>query len=119
MIGRALWAAGGIAALSLGAVGVVTPLLPTVPFLLLAAFCFARSSRRLHDWLIGHPVFGPPIRDWQRSGAISPRAKRLATLSIGVAFATSVGLGLKLWVLAVQAAVLAAVLVFIWRRPDA
>lgn len=119
MIARALWAVGGAVALGLGAVGVVTPLLPTVPFLLLAAFCFARSSTRLHGWLLAHPTFGPPIRDWQRSGAISPKAKRLATLSICATFGVSVLLGLKLWVLALQAAVLAAVLVFIWRRPDA
>jgi uncharacterized membrane protein YbaN (DUF454 family) len=119
MIARALWATGGAIALGLGAVGVVTPLLPTVPFLLLAAFCFARSSQRLHDWLLDHRTFGPPIRDWKRSGAISPRAKRLATLSVGVAFGISVLLGLKPWILAAQAAVLAAVLIFIWRRPDA
>ena len=119
MIARALWATGGAVALALGAVGVVTPLLPTVPFPLLAAFCFARSSVRLHDWLLAHPTFGPPIRDWQRSGAISLKAKRLATLSIGVTFAVSVLLGLKPWILAVQAATLAAVLIFIWRRPDA
>ncbi len=119
MIARALWAAGGSAALALGVVGIVTPLLPTVPFLLLAAFCFARSSARLHRWLLGHPKLGPPIRDWQNKGAISPRAKRLATLSIGVTFAVSAVLGLRWWMLAVQALVLTAVLVFIWRRPDA
>ncbi len=119
MIVRALWAAGGAVALALGVVGVVTPLLPTVPFLLLAAFCFARSSGRLHHWLLTHPKLGPPIRDWHQSGAISPKAKRLATLSIGVTFAVSVLLGLTLWVLVVQAVVLTAVLVFIWRRPDA
>lgn len=119
MIVRALWATGGAVALALGVVGVVTPLLPTVPFLLLAAFCFARSSGRLHDWLVTHPTLGPPIRDWQHSGAIRPKAKRLATLSIGVTLVVSVLLGLTLWILAVQAAVLTAVLVFIWRRPDA
>ncbi len=119
MILRTLWAAGGALALTLGAVGIVTPLLPTVPFLLLAAFCFARSSARLHRWLIDHPTLGPPIREWQQSGAINPKAKRLATLSIFITFAASVLLGLKLWVLVVQAVVLGSVLVFIWRRPDA
>ena len=119
MIVRALWAAGGAVALALGVVGIVTPLLPTVPFLLLAAFCFARSSGKLHRLLLTHPKLGPPIRDWQQSGAINPKAKRMATLSIGVAFAVSVLLGLRPWVLAMQALVLAAVLFFIWRRPDA
>lgn len=119
MIIRALWATGGAVALALGVVGVVTPLLPTVPFLLLAAFCFARSSTRLHRWLVEHPKLGPPIRDWQMRGAIGPKAKRLATLSIAAAFGVSVLLGLPLWVLAAQATVLATVLIFIWRRPDA
>ncbi len=119
MIVRALWAAGGALALGLGALGIVTPLLPTVPFLLLAAFCFARSSARLHRWLVDHPTLGPPIREWQHRGAINPKAKRLATVSIAAAFGVSVLLGLPLWVLAAQATVLAAVLVFIWRRPDA
>lgn len=119
MIARTLWAVAGTVALGLGAVGVVTPILPTVPFLLLAAFCFARSSQRLHDWLVAHPTFGPPIRDWQQRGAIGARAKRLATMSIAATFGISLVLRLPLWVLAVQAAILAAVLIFIWRRPDA
>ena len=110
---------GGAVALGLGAVGIVTPLLPTVPFLLLAAFCFARSSQRLHDWLLADPTLGPPIRDWRRSGAINPKAKRLATLSIAAAFGVSLILALPFWVRAVQAAALTAVLIFIWRRPDA
>lgn len=119
MIVRALWATVGSVALALGVVGIVVPLLPTVPFLLLAAFCFARSSRQVHQWLLTHPKLGPPIRDWQQSGAIRPKAKRLATLSIGAAFAVSVLLGLQPWVLALQGLVLCGVLAFIWRRPDA
>ncbi|GIX12282.1 MAG: hypothetical protein KatS3mg118_0241 [Paracoccaceae bacterium] len=116
---RFIWAGFGAAGLALGALGTVLPLLPTVPFLLLAAFCFARSSRRVHDWLVGHRVFGPPIRDWRESGAIGRRAKRLATLSVGAAFALSVALGIGPAILALQALALAGVLVFIWTRPEA
>lgn len=119
MIIRALWAAGGAVALALGAVGVVTPVLPTVPFLLLAAFCFARSSSRLHDWLINHRIFGPPIRNWQAHGAIGPKAKRLTTVSVAAAFSVSVFLGIRPALLLLQAAILIAVLAFIWTRPDA
>jgi uncharacterized protein len=115
---RILWMGLGATSLALGALGVVLPLLPTVPFLLLAAFCFARSSERVHDWLISHPVFGPPIHDWRANGAIGRRAKRLATLSIGAAFGISVALGVPAPVLGLQAAVLACVLLFIWTRPD-
>ncbi len=116
---RAVWLSLGMFALALGVIGIFLPLLPTVPFLLLAAFGFARSSERLHHWLLSHPVFGPPISDWRERGAIGPRAKRLATISILAAFAISLALGLKLWILLTQAAVLTAVLVFIWSRPSA
>ncbi len=115
---RLLWAIGGFAALILGLVGVVLPLLPTVPFLILAAFCFARSSDRLHEWLIAHPRLGPPIRDWRDSGAISLRGKRLATLSIAAVYAISLAMGLRIELLLIQGAVLCAVLVFIWSRPS-
>ena len=100
-------------------VGVVLPLLPTVPFLLLAAFLFARSSERLHNWLLSHPRLGPPIADWQSRGAINPAAKRLATISIVLVFGISLALGLKTTVLVIQAVVLSCVLIFIWTRPNA
>ena len=92
---RYLWAALGILCLILGMVGVVLPLLPTVPFLILAAFLFARSSDRLHNWLLSHPRLGPPIEDWQSRGAINPSAKRLATVSIIAVFGMSLVLGLR------------------------
>lgn len=115
---RLAWFALGATSLALGAVGLVLPLVPTVPFLLLAAFCFARSSERMHRWLITHPTLGPPIVNWQRNGAIGRRAKKLATLSIAVGLLISVALGVRQIVLAIQAAVLLAVLVFIWTRPE-
>lgn len=116
---RGLWLTLGVASLVLGTVGIFVPLLPTVPFLLLAAFGFARSSERLHHWLLSHPRLGPPISDWRERGAIGHRAKRLATVSIIAAFAISLALGLKPWLLAVQAMTLGLVALFIWTRPAA
>jgi len=115
---RIVWAFCGILCVSFGALGVFLPLLPTVPFMLLAAFCFARSSPQLHNWLISHPVFGPPIMDWQERGAISRRAKIAATVSIAAVFSLSLALALRPALLAVQAAVLLGVLGFIWSRPE-
>ena len=115
---RFLWAALGLICVGLGLIGIVLPILPTVPFMLLAAFFFARSSARLHSWLVTHPTFGPPIIDWHERGAINPRVKRIATVSIAAVFAISLALGLKPWLLALQAAILTAVLVFIWSRPN-
>lgn len=68
----------GWVALGLAVLGVVLPLLPTTPFLLLAAACFDRGSPRFHAWLLDHRWFGPPIRDWRERGAIGGKAKALA-----------------------------------------
>jgi uncharacterized membrane protein YbaN (DUF454 family) len=115
---RLMWNAAGFASFGLGAVGAVLPLLPTVPFMLLAAFCFARGSERFHDWLVDHPTFGPAIRDWRAHGAISRRGKFWAVLAISAALAMSLLLGVRPMILGIQAAVMSCVLVFILTRPD-
>ncbi|MEP2531661.1 YbaN family protein [Shimia sp.] len=115
---RFIWASLGILCVGLAAIGVILPLLPTVPFLLLAAFFFARSSERMHNWLLSHPTLGPPIEDWQSRGAIGPAAKRIATVSILLVFGVSLALSLKTTVLIIQAVVLSCVLIFIWTRPS-
>lgn len=114
---RLIYMTAGWAALALGLLGMALPLLPTVPLLLLSAFCFTRSSARLHDWLVHHPRFGPPIRDWREQGAISPAGKRAAMLAIGASLLISLALGLAPHLLAIQAAALAGVGVFILTRP--
>ena len=75
---RAGYAVIGVLALLLGAVGVALPLLPTTPFLILAAFCFARSNPSFERWLLESPTFGSAIRDWRERGAISRKGKRAA-----------------------------------------
>ena len=114
---RVLWLLAGLLALLLGVAGIVLPLLPTVPFLLLAAWCFARSSERLHLWLINHQRLGPPIRDWQQRGAISTGAKRMASISMLAVFVLSVMLGVAPALLLVQALALGGAATFIWTRP--
>lgn len=115
---RLFWAILGVLSLGLGVIGIAVPLLPTVPFILLAAFCFARSSERLHDWLLTHPRFGAIIEDWNRNGAISPRVKRISTVSILAVFSISVLMGLRPLILGIQAVTLGCVAIFIWTRPN-
>lgn len=114
---RFLYLCLGFASVALGAAGVVLPLLPTVPFMLLAAFFFARSSPRLEAWIVEHRRFGPHVRGWRERGAISPSGKRAAL----AAFAISALLGLALlpfpWLLAPLAAALAGGS-WIATRPD-
>ncbi|WP_291860624.1 YbaN family protein [Bradyrhizobium sp.] len=75
---RVVYLAMGCVLVALGAIGAVVPLLPTTIFLIGAAGCFARSSPRLEAWLLGHPMFGRPLRDWRSAGAISRPAKIMA-----------------------------------------
>jgi uncharacterized membrane protein YbaN (DUF454 family) len=115
---RGLWLAAGGLFLGLGLLGVVLPVLPTTPFLLLAAGSFAKSSPRLHGWLLGHPLFGPPIRDWEENGAISRPAKRLAVGSMAAVLVVSLVLGLSWKVLLAQAVLIAVGCAFVLTRPD-
>jgi len=115
---RALWMTLGLLSTACGIAGVVLPLVPTTPFLLLAAFAFARSSPRLHAWLVTHPRLGPPINDWRAHGAIRRRAK-IASIAVMVAMvAISVVASVNSSVIMIQAVVLCAVATFILTRPD-
>src|SRR6185503_12288997 len=80
------WIYNGVGAICVGLafLGVFLPLLPTTPFLLLAAFCFSRGSERMHRWLVEHPTMGPIIVDWNQNRVIRPRVKRLATIMLVV-----------------------------------
>jgi uncharacterized protein len=82
----------GLASVALGMVGVFVPLLPTVPFMILAAFCFAKANPAWERRLVEHPRFGPHIVAWRSRGAISRRGKTMAL----VALAASAVLGLAL-----------------------
>lgn len=85
---RAIYFLIGLLSLALGAVGVILPLLPTVPFMILAAFCFARSSPSLERRIVEHPAMQPHITAWREHGAISKRGKSAAVLAF-VASATA------------------------------
>ncbi len=115
---RALWLCVGVTATGLGLIGVVLPLMPTTVFLILAAFAFARSSPRLHTWLVEHPRFGPPIIDWQTHGSISRNAKTAALSVMALSLVLTWALGFGELVLGVQALILAAVAAFLLSRPS-
>jgi len=115
---RLFWLSVGYVALACGVAGIVLPLVPTTPFLLLAAFSFARSSPALHDWLVTHPRFGPPIHNWHHHGAVSGRAKVAAISVMMLTLAGSAVMGVSLGVLAAQAAVMLAVATFLLTRPS-
>jgi uncharacterized protein len=114
---RIVYLMSGFASLVLAGVGVVLPLLPTVPLVILAAFCFARSSPRLEAWLVGHPQMGPHIVAWREHGAVSRRGKVMAALAFAAGIAVSIAFAPWPWWLAPVAAA-SICLPWLWSRPD-
>jgi uncharacterized membrane protein YbaN (DUF454 family) len=105
---RLLYLAVGLVSLAVGVAGIVLPLVPTTPLVLLAAYCFTRSSRRLHGWLIGHPRFGRYVSDFESGRGIPRRVKLtaivLASLAFGFGFYVVSGNAVAVVALAIVAA---------------
>lgn len=108
----------GWTALLLGMVGVFLPVVPTVPFLLVAVWCFGRSSPRLKAAIMRNETLGPPLRRWFERGAVSRPAKMLSSGAMAAGFAAAALLGVAPVVLAMQGTVCLAVAIYIWTRPD-
>jgi uncharacterized membrane protein YbaN (DUF454 family) len=115
---RGLWTALGIVAAGLGLIGLALPVIPTVPFMIVAAFAFGRGSPRLRRWTIEHPTFGPPVRRWEEDGAISRRHKAYAVVGMAGSMGLGLFLGLPALALAAQAVCLGGATVFVMTRPD-
>lgn len=109
----------GTLCVGLGLIGLFLPLLPTTPFLLLAAACYARGSRRFYDWLLANRTFGPLINEWRRHRSIPYRTKLSAialmslTLGISIVFFVPV-----LWVKLLLAAVGVGLAIWMYRMPS-
>ena len=114
---RVLWQSLGFMALALGGVGAILPILPTTPFMILAAFAFGKSSPRLRAWLEAHRLFGPAIRDWEAHGAIHPRYKITACAVMALVFLGSVVAGLRPAILLIQGFCMGAAALFVVTRP--
>ncbi len=87
---KGLWIAGGSLSVALGVIGIFFPVLPTTPFLLLAAFCYARSSRRFYDWLLNNRWFGAYIRNYREGRGIPLTEKILAISSLWLTIGFSI-----------------------------
>jgi uncharacterized membrane protein YbaN (DUF454 family) len=87
---RALLVGVGTISLGLGLIGILVPVLPTTPFLLLAAACYARASQRLYGWLLGQPSLGPIVVEWRRSRSLPPGVKARALLAVALTFGISI-----------------------------
>lgn len=114
---RQLWLGVGLLAFGTGTIGIALPLLPTVPFYLLAAFCFARSRPEWADRLHAHPRYGPPLREWRDRRAISRKGKVGALVAMAASVVvTAIALG---WPgVLIPAAVMAISGTWIWTRAE-
>ncbi|MCW1381550.1 YbaN family protein [Novosphingobium sp. KCTC 2891] len=114
---RHLWTGAGLGFVGLGAVGAFLPLLPTVPFLLLAMVCFARGNPAWERRLLDHPTYGPSLRDWRERRAISRRAKKAALLAMALSVAVTAFTAGWPWVL-IPLGVMALSGTWIWTRAE-
>ena len=105
--------------LLLATIGVFLPILPTTPFVLLAAYFFSKGSVRIHQWLLSNRLFGPIIKDWESSGVIRMRAKILSTLMIIPLFScTLIMVKVHFAIKIIVGLTGVCVLGFIWTRPS-
>lgn len=117
-LARYLLLACGWAALGLGAVGLLIPILPTAPFIVLAAACFMRSSDRLHAWVVAHPTFGIHVRDYLAGKGLQRRSKVLALATLWASVLMSAGLLVPVPLVGiVLVCIAAAVSIYILRLP--
>lgn len=114
---RRVFIALGFVALLLGLLGVFLPILPTTPFILLAAFCFGKGSARFHQWLLDHHLTGPLIKDWYEHQSLRPRVKYWAYLLIVFSFSISVMLVQATWLKLSLAGLGLVLLMVLWRVP--
>lgn len=114
---RSLYFLAGVVAMLAGAIGLVLPLLPTTPFVLLAAACFARSSERVYQAMLRHRLLGPILYDWRTHGAMKRQTKRWAGLVMVLSFGASIWVVPSLWHRGMLLVIAAILGYFIWRVP--
>jgi uncharacterized membrane protein YbaN (DUF454 family) len=114
---RTLLKGAGLASVGLGFLGAFLPLIPTTPFVLLAAACFARSSPRLNEWLHEHELLGPPLCAWERHRALPKRTKWIGIAALWVTFPVAIYLAPGTIVRAALAAILAIATTLMLRIP--
>jgi hypothetical protein len=117
-IRRLLWRVLAVVSLLLGFIGIFLPLLPTVPFVLLAAWAASHGWPALEVWLLEHVHFGPPLRRWRANGAVPRRAKWAATAAMSASALLLLLLPQPLWLKLAAIATMAVVGAWLWRRPE-
>ena len=108
----------GLLFLLLGFIGLLLPIVPTTPLILVSVWFFARSSKKLENWLINHKIFGKNIRDWNEKGAISKNAKLSAIPLIIFSFSATIYFNEIFYLDLILAVLGISILIFINTRPS-
>jgi len=116
-LARALLYGFAVLCLVLGLIGVVVPGMPTTVFILMAAWAAARSSPRLHHWLLNHRIFGPLLRNWENGRTVSRRAKWSATVTMAACAVIVWFTAHRVWLALLAIGCMATVLAWLWSRP--
>jgi len=114
----ALWRTLALANVALALLGAVLPVLPTVPFLLVAAWAGSKGWPQLETWLLEHPKHGPAIRRWRDHGAVPRRAKWVASAMMLASTAILAFSAVPLWTKIAVPAFMATVAAWLWMRPE-
>jgi uncharacterized membrane protein YbaN (DUF454 family) len=114
-----LWRISALVALLLGIVGLALPVVPTVPFLILAAWAAGKGSPRLERWLLNHPRYGPHIRHWRERGAVPRRAKVFAIAAMSSSAIALQFTPVPQWLRIAVPLVMTLIAIWLWTRPEA
>ena len=115
---RFFWRALAIVCVILAVIGMILPVMPTVPFLIVAAWAAGRGWPRLEVWLLEHPRYGPDIRRWREHGSIPRRAKWLATSMMVLSTVVLMVMSVAVWVKFAAPAMMTFVALWLWTRPE-
>ncbi|CAN7756157.1 YbaN family protein [Variovorax sp. LjRoot84] len=117
-IARLLWRVLALVLVALGLLGVFLPVLPTVPFLLAAAWAGGRGWPALEHWLLDHPRYGESIRRWRQEGAVSRRAKWAASWMMFFSTAVLLVTNAPIVVKVAAPLLMAVIAIWLWKRPE-
>ncbi|ACE86301.1 YbaN family protein [Cellvibrio japonicus] len=115
---RWVWRCLALVAVALGLIGVIVPGMPTTVFMLMGAAAASRGWPALHDWLLSHPRFGPPIQHWRNYGAVPRKAKWMALITMLLSMWMICSSATALWVKWSLPSLMSAILLWLWTRPE-
>jgi uncharacterized membrane protein YbaN (DUF454 family) len=115
---RLLLLIGGHLSVILGIIGAVLPVVPSTPFMILAAYCYSKSSPKLHQKILNLPHIGSHVRDWEDHGLISVKAKVLSIILLGIMISFSIYFLKVTWLKIMLAVIALAISTFIFSRPS-